>query len=182
MNRRHFFAVTLSALSGLTTSRALAQDKPIPKPSPRKVEIEVSLIKSALRPDNTNTYTHTIFIITDEDVETYAAFTQEDTFQIYDAKTKRHTSASQTFGPYLRVTPHIEPDGHMTVSAKVKFEEIVPGDLFMEPTPTISKLLTVTRTVESGQATVLGNVVIGKAQGRIQLIATILQTPQVISA
>ena len=171
MNRRHFFAVTLPALLGAATPRLFAQAKPVAKPSPRRIKIEVDLLKSALTLGDTNA--QSILIVTDEDVEVYANF-----IQMYTYKIKDDQSTNQAFGPYLRVTPHVEPNGEIALVGKLQFEEAASGAVPGEPLPVRSTSLAFTRMVESGHSMTIGALAMGDTQRQVQLTATVLAPNQ----
>ena len=176
MNRRHFFAVTLPALLGWAAPGAFAQDKPTAKPAPRRIRIEISLLKSTLNLGETNA--HIIVVVTEEDMETYAAFLQMYTFKENEAE---HTVASQAFGPKLSITPHIEADGRIRLNGKVEFEEAVSSAAPSEPLPITTNSLALTRTVTSGQAVTLGGLVLNGVPKQIQVTATLLAPHQAAS-
>lgn len=172
MNRRRFLAASMPALSlssllGWSASGVSAQSKPTSKQAPRRVKIEVTLLAPALNLDHINA--RTILVITDEDVATYAAFKQMYTYQI-----KGDKAISQYFGPYLFVTPHIEADGRITVTAKLQYEGAASDAPPNEPLAISSNSMTATRTVESGHSVILGGLAVGGAQEQIQLMATLL--------
>lgn len=175
MKRRHFLAAALPALLGWTASGASARSKPAPKPPRRRIKIEVSLLNSSLKLDNTNA--HIIVVVTEEDVATYASF-----LQMYTFEEKGDTSKSQMFGPYLRVTPHVGTDGAITVDAKVQFEEATSASASApnRPLPLSSNSLSAVRTVKSGQTVTLGGLMMGSDQKQLQLKATILAPHQMI--
>jgi len=169
MNRRHFFALTLPALLSGPTSAALAQEKPMLRTTPRRVKIEVSLLGPSLKIGSINA--RIISIVAEEDAEAYVAFLQMYTFKENEAE---HTVSSQAFGPTLRVTPHLEASGQITLTGKVQFEEAVSGAAPNEPLPLNSNSLAFTRTVLSGQATTLGGLIMGELQKQVQVTATLL--------
>jgi len=173
MNRRHFFAATLPALLGWTASSASARSKPALKPPRRRIKIEVSLLNSSFKLDNTNA--HIVVVVTEEDVATYASF-----LQMYTFEEKGGTATSQAFGPYLRVTPHVGADGAITVDAKVQFEEATSASAPNRPLPLSSNSLSAVRTVKSGQTVTLGGLMMGSDQKQLQLKATILAPHQMI--
>ncbi len=174
MKRRHFFAASVPILLGATALDAMADSKTTPKLAPKRIKIEVSLLNSALKLGNTNA--RIIVIGTEEDVATYASFLQMYTFEEAGG-----TSNSQAFGPYLRVTPHIESDGKITLDAKVQFEESTSGTAPPnQPLRLLSNSLAVKRTVESGHSVTLGGLMVGNEQKQIQLTATILPPGQMI--
>ena len=159
---------------GATALNARADNKPTPKPAPRRIKIEVSLLNSALKLGSTNA--HIIVVGTEEDVATYASF-----LQMYTFEETGDTSQSQAFGPYLRVTPHIEADGKITLDAKVQFEESTSGTaLPNQPLPLLSNSLAIKRTVESGHSVTLGALMVGSEQKQIQLTAIILPPGQML--
>ncbi len=173
MKRRHFFAAALPALLGGGALKAWAQDQPASKPSPRRVRIGVFLSKPSLKQGDTNALITQV--TTDEDVATYASFIQMYTYQIAGGKT-----ASQAFGPRLRVTPRIEADGRITVDAKVEYEVAAAGAAPGQPLPLHSTSMTFVRTVESGKQVMLGNLVLGDGQEQLWLTATMLEPHQLI--
>ncbi len=179
INRRRFFAVSLPTLLGRASLHAMADNMPTlkpesQKPNPRRVKIEVFLLSAALKLGNTNA--HIITVVTDEDVPTYASF-----LQMYTFEEKGDTSKSQAFGPYLRVTPHIEADGKITLDAKVQFEESTAETAPPEqPLSLNSQSLAVKRTVESGHMVTLGGLAMGNEQKQMQLTATLLPPGQMI--
>ena len=168
MNRRRFFALSLPALLGGAISAAMAQDKPVPT-ALRRVEIVVSLLEPALDLGRTNA--RMITIITEEDVETYASFLQMYSFE---ANAADQTVKSQAFGPYLRVTPHIDAEGRIKIDAKVQYEEAISTARPNQPLPLASTSTAFTIAVESGKAVIIGGVAVEGVQKQVQVTATIL--------
>lgn len=151
-----------------------AQNNPAPKPLPRRVNIQVSLLKPSL--DFGDTAASTILVVTDEDVETYVAFKQVNTLKGYDPQTKRDIPIPQAIGPSLRVTPRIEANGQITLYTEVQFEEATPGAAPGMASGTTVRGVKVRQTVESGQAVMLDDLI--KVKGvkpQIRLTATILK-------
>ena len=175
MNRRHFFALTLPALLGGSTSAALAQKQPLLRPAPRRIKIEMTLLSPSLTLGSINA--HIITVVAEEDVEAYAAFLQMYTFKENEAA---KTVSSQAYGPALHVTPHLEASGQITLIGKVQFEEAVSNAAPNEPLPLYSSSLMFTRTVLSGQAAALGGLVMGGVQRQVQATATLLAPHQAI--
>lgn len=173
MKRRHFFAAALPALLGGGALKAWAQDKPASKPSPRRVRIAVFLSKPSLKQGDTNALI--IQVSTDEDVANYASFVQMYTYQITGGE-----ATSQAFGPRLRVTPHIEANGKITVDAKMEYEVAAAGAAPGQPLPIHSTSMTIRQTVESGKQVMLGNLSLGDIHGQLWLTATILAPHQLI--
>ncbi len=174
MNRRRFFALSLPALLGGTATAALAQKPPIPKP--RRIKIEVSLLAPDLTLGKTNA--RILTVETDEGVETFASFLRMYTFK---ANAADQTVASQAYGPSLRVTPKIEPDGRIALTGGWQFEEAVsPVAAPNQPLPTTSTSAKLTHTVESGKALALGGLVMNGVQTTIQVTATLLPLPQAV--
>ena len=173
MNRRHFLAAALPALLGGTALKATADNTPQSKPSPRRIKIDVSLPPYTFKPGDSNT--HTITVVTNEGVETYAAFTQTHSFQVYQADKKAFAAAVQEIGPSLTVTPHINDDGTIHLNFTVQMQqaqtEAVPAN---QPLPTVTQSVTTGRNVKSGQAISLGGYVVDNQPKLIQVTATLL--------
>jgi len=173
MKRRHFFAAALPALLGGGALKTWAQDKPASKPSPRRVRIEVFLSKPSLKQGDTNALI--IQVTTDESVATYASFIQMYTYQIAGGE-----ATSQAYGPRLRVTPHIEANGKITIDAKVEYEVAASGAAPGQPLPIHSTSMTIRQTVESGKQVMFGGLGMGDVQGQLWLTATMLEPHQLI--
>ncbi len=168
MNRRHFLALTLPALLGGAASAALAQEKPAPT-APRRVKIELSLLGPSLKIGSTTA--HVVTVITEENVEAYASFLQMYTFKENEAE---HTVNTQAFGPYLRVTPHIEADGRIKIEANFQYEEASLAAEPNKPLPVASTSVTFTHLMESGKPLIVGSALMEGAQAVIQVTATLL--------
>lgn len=153
MNRRRFFALSLPALLGGAASAVSAQDRPASKPSARRVRMEISHAKTG------DSSPQTIVVATDADVETYVAFLQAPA-----SGGKGDALASQAAGPYLRVTPHIEADGKITVSADAQFGQ---NDIKMA----------FTARVESGKKELASTMTINGVQENFYVTATVLEPP-----
>lgn len=170
MNRRRFFAVSLPALLGWAAPTALAENKLAHKPAAQRVEITVSLSKPTQNLKAGNIYVQTIILVTEEDVETYTAFLQTYTYKITGV-----VSSCQEFGPSLRVTPHIETSGEITLDAEIQFKEPASHAPAGKPLPINSNSLTLIRTVKSGEAIMVSSSVVGGVQEEIVLSATVLK-------
>ena len=166
MNRRRFFAAALPVLLGSSALPALAQNQTKPK----RIRIEVSLLKPGLAPGETNA--QIVVLTTQEGVETDADFLQMYTFK---QNKSDDTVASQAFGPKLNVTANVEPGGRIRLSGKIEFETAsaltAPAG---EPLPIAATSLVLNRTVAGGQAVTLGGLVVGKETRTISLTATLL--------
>ena len=168
MNRRRFFALSLPALLGGAATAALAQKQPTPKP--RRVKVEVSLLAPNLTLGKTNA--RILTLETDEGVETFASFLRMYTFK---ANAADQTVDSQAYGPYLRVTPKIEPDGRITLAGELRYEEAIsPVAALNRPLPVATTTAKFVRLVESGKALVMGGLVVDGVQTTIQITATLL--------
>lgn len=147
MDRRHFFALSLPALLGAVS----AQDRPASKPAVRRVRMEISYAKTG------DSSSETIVVATDADVETFVAFLQASA-----SGGKGDASASQAAGPYLRVTPHIDGDGKIMVSAEAQFGQ---NDAKM----------TFTARVESGKKELASTMTFNGVQENFYVTATVLE-------
>lgn len=150
MNRRHFFALSLPVLLG---GAASAQGKPTSNSTAPRVRLDISHAKTG------DSSPQTIVVATDADVETYVAF-----LQVPASGGRGSTSTPYATGSYLRVTPHIEADGKITVSAEAQFGE---NDIKM----------TFTARVESGKKELASTMTINGVQENFYVTATILEPP-----
>lgn len=173
MNRRHFLAAVLPAVLGGTALNARAEDKPEPTASPHRIKSEVSRLKPSAKFGDTPA--STIVVVANEHVETYAAFMQVNTLEGYDPQTNRPIPVLQAIGSSLRVTPRVEVDGKITLDTTVQFEEATPGaaPVSTGAVLTTTNSVTTRRTVGSGQAIMLDNLIKG-VKPHIQLTATLL--------
>lgn len=165
MNRRRFLAAALSVFGGGAALRASAQEASTPK----RLRIEVSLLKPSLTLGETNA--QIIVLVTEEGVETHASFLHMYTFRENKAD---NTVSSQAFGPKLNVTAQVQADGRIHLTGRIEFEEATATAAPNAPLPVSSTSLPLARTVKSGQAVTLGGVVVGKIPQTIQLTATVL--------
>ncbi len=172
LNRRHFFAASLPALLGWTVPTASAQEKPAPKPVTRRVKIQISFHKPSSSPGDSDD--RTILLVTNEDVETYAAFTQMHPYRVDQAGGNTYTT-EQDFGPWVRVRPRIGARGKITVDVKVEYANATSVAVTDVPFSVHSHTVTRTMTVENGQAVFLDDFAAGR---QIQLTATILEAHQ----
>jgi len=173
MNRRRFCSASLPMLLGWAAPSALAQDSPTPRSLPRRVKIEVSHTKFSSKTGDTNAQTLTV--VTNEGVEAYASFVQTDPYRAYQAGGDTYTTISQTFGPSLRVTPHIGASGDITLNAEIQFDYASgPGAAPDMAVPITSNSLTVWQAVKSGHAVTLSGMAGDGVREQIQLAATIL--------
>ena len=167
MNRRRFLAAALPVVAGAAALRASAQETPTLQP--RRIRIEVSLLKPSLTLGETNA--QMIILTTEEGIETNASFLRMYTFKENKAD---NTVSSQAYGPKLNVTAQVQTDGRIQLSGKIEFEEATAAAAPDAPLPVSSTSLALERTVTSGQAVTLGGLVIGKTTQTIQLTATLL--------
>ena len=167
MNRRHLLFTALPALITSAALRASAQDAPAPKP--KRVRIEVSLLKPSLTLGETNA--QIIVLVTEEGVETNASFLHMYTFRENKAD---GTVSSQAFGPKLNVTAQVQADGRIRLTGRIEFEEAIATAAPNAPLPVSTTSLPLNQTVASGQAVMLGGVAVGKIPQTIQLTATLL--------
>ncbi len=167
MKRRRFFAAALPFFFGSAALRAAAQNTPALRP--RRIRIEVSLLKPDLTLGETNA--QIIVLSTEEGIATDAMFLRMYTFRENKAD---NTVSSQAYGPKLTVTATVEADGRIRLNGKIEFEEATATAPPNAPLPVVSNSLLLNRSVASGQTVTLGGVVVGKIPQTIQLTATLL--------
>ena len=167
MNRRRLLTAVLPFFFGSAALRASAQETPTLKP--RRIRIEVSLLKPGLALGETNA--QIIVLSTEEGVATDAVFLHMYTFRENKAD---GTVSSQAYGPKLNVTAQVQDDGRIRLSGKIEFEEATATAPPDQPLPVSTTSLPLNRTVASGQTVTLGGVVVNKIPQTIQLTATLL--------
>lgn len=161
MNRRRFFGAALPLFFGSAALRASAQGTPAPKAKPRRIRIEVSLLKPDLALDGT--YAQRIVLDTEEGVETSAMFLRMYSF--HESKAGGPL-AYQEYGPKLAVTAHLEADGRIHLTGRLEFTETPAATATPNaPLAITSTALALARTVTNGQSVTLGDTVIA-AEGQ----------------
>lgn len=169
LSRRRFLSAALPAVFGSAALRASAQSAPAPKAKPKRIRIEVSLLRPGTALGQTNA--QMVMLSTEEGVETETAFLQMYTFRANKAD---NTVSSQTFGPKLTLTAHVEANGQIRLSGTAAFEEVTAGAAPNEPLPLSTASLSFLRTVVSGQTVTLGGTVVGKETRQFSLTATVV--------